>query len=195
MSGIAGLADALATRYPLAVGLGLGTTVVAALFAFRRTPRAIRIGRCASLLGAAATLAVGVLAASAFQAVLRGAGLHGWPLLAHVVAGGAFVVLIALFALAALPALLRARGDARPDAASRLGIAGALLCGAVAAASVFASMFALVGGTAFERLLDVHRWAGLGAFVLTMLSAARIARRPHAAAGQSQAKQAAVTSA
>jgi hypothetical protein len=195
MSGFAEFGEALATRYPLAVALGLGAAAVAVLFAFRRTPRAVRIGRVASPLGAAATLAVAVLGASAFQAVLRGAGLHGWPLLAHVVAGGAFVVLIALFSLAALPALLRTRGEARPDAASRLGIAGALLCGAIAAASVFASMFALVGGTAFERLLDAHRWAGLGAFVLTMLTAARIARRPHAAAGQSQAKQAAVTSA
>lgn len=167
----------LAAVYPLAVAVGLGLGVIAIACAAVRSRERMRFGRAAGCCGAAAAIALLALAVTAFQAAMRGVSLHGWPLFLHVGAGGGFVFFLALTAILSLPALLDRGAPDRPDRATRLGVVATLLCGALAAAPIAASMFALGGTLATERLLDVHRWAGLGAFVLGTVTAARIVRR------------------
>ncbi|MBI5851102.1 MAG: hypothetical protein HZB39_08755 [Planctomycetes bacterium] len=96
--------------------------------AARRT-RAIPL--CLTCCGGSGVVALLVLAASGYLAMLRGETLHGWALFVHVVAGAVFVAALALVALASLRAI-------------RLGVLGALLFvtllfGALAAAPVAAT--------------------------------------------------------
>ena len=167
--------------YPRAVTVGLVLAalalVTAALPSRARTrlPSA-RFGRVAAACGLAALGALAVLATTAFVATLRGEALHGWALFAHASAGGAFAVLLAVTALATLAPALRVGPLRTLSRLAKCSLSGALACGGLATASILACTFPLVGTQGLARLLDVHRWSGLGAFVLAVSTAALIVR-------------------
>lgn len=186
-------------HYTTAVQVGLALCALSALLSIapvgRRAPPS-PIGALATLSGLALLATTGVLGATAFAAVLGGTSLHGWALLAHVTAGGATCALLAMTALIWLrPCLYRARRVSL-DGVSRLSASLVLLLGIATGASILVSTFPVLGTVGLERLLDVHRFAGLGFLVMLVFTASRVfrARRARHAAGQSQANKAPVTS-
>jgi len=125
---------------------------------------------------------VAVLAATALYGVLVAGGLHGWPLLAHVLTGGAALVALAGFALAFARARTRGRGSADRSDRPHAGVGGGtfalvLVAGAMAGGSMLASSLPLVGTDGLLALLDIHRWSGLALALVTLLMAARALRR------------------
>ena len=182
-------ADA-ADRYPVAIAWGLLVTgavlalhALGSLLAGRRAPR-----RGCGLLGGAsytvAALAVAGLAATAFAGVLRTGAMHGWVLWGHTVAAGAFVVALPLTALLWGPRNLPGH---RPPAAtgpgtnsgsspapaiafsplSKLAYWLVLLTGWATLATMVPNMMPWLGTPDLLRMIELHRWAGLGLTLVT----------------------------
>jgi hypothetical protein len=171
---IADLLGALLDGYPsLAAVLLAGTAAIVVLIvAVERArggaPSRPALGGFARLVRLATAACVAVLGTTALVSVWASGSMHGWPLLAHVVTGGTLTALLAVFALTwAGPSRRRAEPAFRP--AARLSFSLLLLFGLLAAASMLLSTFPLFGTQGLERLLDLHRFAGLGLCVATAL--------------------------
>jgi hypothetical protein len=167
--------DDVVRAYPdvAAIGLGATTMVVVVHAAVTRargraqdaTPRVGPVGRFAWLATLAGVL---VLGGTALISVWLDGGMHGWALLAHAAIGGALTAVLAVFALTwARPNRRRTRP--RFGALTRVSFWLLLLFGVTTAGSMLASTYPLFGTVGLERLLDVHRFAGLGLVVATAL--------------------------
>lgn len=131
------------------------------------------VGRLAAQVAFWTVLA---LAATGLGTVWLAGGMHGLPLVVHVGAGGLFAVALAVVALTwSVPSRRAAAPAFRPGA--RVAFWLALALGTVTSVSMFASMYPLFGTAWMERLLDVHRWAGLGTVVAVVVHARLAARR------------------
>jgi hypothetical protein len=108
-----------------------------------------------------------VLAGSGLPAWWQGGGVGGWPLLAHMTAGGVF--LTALLWVALRGAVVHAR---RPESAATVAIADvspaaracfwvALAAGWGSAATMFAAMLPWFGQDGQEQLLGLHAASGI----------------------------------
>lgn len=187
--------QALLRLYPTAVQVGLVLAAIAllamALPVRRRRSETNPIGSLPMLCGLAVVALTAVLGATAFTAILQSDAMQGWPLLAHVTAGGALCLMLAIAALTWVPVVI----GRRLDGLGRLTASALLALAALCAISMLAGTFPLVGTLGMERLHDVHRWSGLATFVLSFFLWSRVARarRARQAAGQSHAKVAATT--
>ena len=104
-----------------------------------------------------------VLALTGFGGMLLAEeGLHGYLLLAHVGLGGAFLVLLALFA---------GVGAGRPTA--RFEFWAFLVLGSGAGLTVLVSMFPHFGTDGQTLLQTLHWWSALGAMVAGLVLAVR----------------------
>lgn len=86
--------------------------------------------------------------------------LHGWPLFAHVGLGGAFLIALALFALARAAASRPGRAEVYGRLA-RIGFWLVLLTGLVVGGSMMVATLPVLGGESMELTIELHRWAGL----------------------------------
>ncbi len=163
------------------LALVIGGAAILSAVGRARGARAVPLGRGFAWSGGAASAALLVLGATAF--VLTGnrhaslASPGGWSLFAHVIAGAVFLATTAAASLISLRAFRSEGKREQPELAIRLGFLGTSFFGALAAAPIAISMYGLSGTLLTERLLDVHRWAGLGAFVLGTVTTARVVRR------------------
>jgi hypothetical protein len=132
---------------------------------------------------------VAALSLTSFVSILRFQTMHGWWLVAHMVSAGVFVPVVTVMAL------FFSRGLAPPDASldnrnastsdlsaepaaesSETGrSASAVLSWLILALSlvvtgtILLGMFPLYGTSDLERLIDIHRYSGLGLFAAVVL--------------------------
>jgi hypothetical protein len=119
-----------------------------------------------------------VLGFTAFYSVIRFGHMHRWLLLVHLMAAGAFVVLIALLAVTwCVPARFGRGVDCRPDAheagrfnaLTKLTYWLMLLAGLATAAPMLLSMLPLLDTDLMRDMLNLHRYAGLLLVIATVL--------------------------
>jgi len=180
---IAPATDAGFGTYQSAVLVGLGATIAIVLLhatvvkspgeAERTAPR---LGLLARLSWLGALSCVLVLGATAFGTVLIRGAMHGLPLLLHVLAGGGLTVALALVALTWVRTNHIGGAVPRFPGLTRLAFWFVLLLGLIAGGTMLASTFALAGTEGMERLVDVHRWSGLGMFLAAVLHAYLVRR-------------------
>jgi hypothetical protein len=163
------------------------------------TPRARRPWTLSARLVYLAFIAsVAALSLTSLFSVLRFQAMHGWWLVAHIVSAGVFVPVVTVMAL------FFPRGFAPPDApldnrnasTSDLSVEpGAdprplietdystsaviysliLVLSLVVTGTILLGMFPLFGTLGLERLIDIHRYSGLGLFAAVVLHSLLVA--------------------
>lgn len=161
-----GTADHHATgAYHAAVVAGIAFAAVMFLAALRRKRVADPARRAAGAVGRLAWIVtwvcILVLGLTAFGTVLTAGTMGGYPLMLHTAAGGVLCVALGAFALAG--------SGARRTGLARVTFWAILVLGLGAAVSMLAAMLPWYETATLEVLLDVHRWSGLGLFVVTAL--------------------------
>ena len=153
--------------YPWTSGVVLGITGLLALWRRRSDPGpAPAAGRLSRWLRFGLAGSAAVLAATSWPAVWAGRPLEHWNLWIHVTVAGAFVVLLAAFAVERLSRALSRRPTSRGTTPAAIV---ALLAGIVTIATMLLSMFPWMATEELERLRDLHRHAGLVAFAALLL--------------------------
>jgi hypothetical protein len=106
--------------------------------------------------------------------------MQGYALLAHTVAGGALAVAIAGYALTGAAAHRRRARPSR-SALQRATFPAVLLFGLLGIGTILASTFPLLGTEALLRVIDLHRFSGLGLVVVMALHSygSRVGKAEH----------------
>lgn len=138
---------------------------------FRREPVArAKMPLWSGLAHTLLVIAVIGLAATSFVPIWRGQAMHGWLLFLHAVVAAPLLLI-------GLPLVIAWGGrafaaSAPPPTASILsrtvfGVFGAF--GLVTTGTMLAAMLPVLGYDDLVRVIDLHRWAGLGLVVFTMV--------------------------
>jgi len=172
-----------------AVVVAIGIDLVRALVTGRRREPGGRWRWTMRLSYSLTLLAVVVLAATALYGVFVRAGVEHWLLLAHVTAGGAFLVLLVVLALGWAGACRfdpSRRGPRRqgqkldgplaerlPGFSLRTRIAfwAFLVTGLTTATTMLVSMLPVVDTDGLAQLIEVHRTSGLALVVIALVHA------------------------
>jgi hypothetical protein len=141
---------------------------------------------------------VAALSLTSFFSVVRFQAMHGWWLMAHIVSASVFVPVVTVLALffSRRLAVPDASLDNRNASASDLSVEPAadlppsietgcsssvvvysliLLLSLVVTGTILLGMFPLFGTFGLERLIDVHRYSGLGLFAAVVLHSLLVA--------------------
>lgn len=113
-------------------------------------------------------LCVAALATTSFFTIFRFGAMHGWWLLAHMFASGAF---IAILPILALTFAIRSEGSWLSKFSFWLLLVG----GVIVIGTMLLSMFPIYGTDTLLDLITAHRYAGL--LVVTVLVIFLISRR------------------
>lgn len=143
--------------------------ISALVFKRANTPRA-KMPLWASLGHALLVIAVIALAVTSLAPIWRGATMNGWLLLLHAVIAAPLLLIGLLLVMAWGGRVFSVNSEpAAPSVLSRLvfGLFGGL--GLLTAGTVLTAMLPVLGYDSLLRAIDLHRWAGLGFVVLTMV--------------------------
>ena len=143
---------------------------------------------------------VAALSFTALFPVLRFQAMHGWWLVAHILSASVFVPVVTVMApffsrrwgppVASLDNRNASKSDfpvkpgADPPPLIETGCSSSavvysliLVLSLVAIGTIWLAMFPLFGTLGLERLIDIHRYSGLGLFAATVLHGLLVATR------------------
>ena len=104
-----------------------------------------------------------------YPAIVHGARLGGFLLMAHTVIGGVFAVALTPLVLTWAESGLLGRGAGRLDEWCKVFFWLLALAALVSMGSMFLSMTSLLGAEDLETLAQVHRWDGLLLIVVMLV--------------------------
>lgn len=163
-------ADASVTQFLLVMKLalvGLLLVVIVLLMRARGRDRAAKSrgfpNPLARLVYLALVVAIVALACTSFISLWRSQGMHGWWLMAHMMSAGVYLAAVTATALF----LSRRLIGTHPAVGISYTLLLVLSIGVMG--TILLSMLPVFGTESMRSLIDLHRYAGLGLLVVTVL--------------------------